>query len=150
MKLIGHPITWLFDRFTNQFEISRFLAKAEVDFWCVHAWDKKTREMDTTLSKRDRLDNKNARNGNCDLSSTDTNSVLSSGIWCGDKCSVLNNNNNSLDNSCSHYGCIGSSSCKWLVGYLHASNLHKICSRFKARYEILSRGFYSFRTAKNF
>ena len=26
-----------------------------VDCWCTHAWDKKTREMDTTLSMRDRL-----------------------------------------------------------------------------------------------
>ena len=33
MKLVGHPITWLLDRCTVQFEIfSRFLAKAEVDF----------------------------------------------------------------------------------------------------------------------
>ena len=78
MKLIGHPITWLFDRFTDQFEISRFHVNAEVDFWCTYMFEiKKTLEMDTTLSKRDRLNNKNARNGNCDLSSTDTNSVLS-------------------------------------------------------------------------
>ena len=42
MKLIGHPMTWLFDRCTDQFEIfTRFLAKAEVDVWCIHAWDKK-------------------------------------------------------------------------------------------------------------
>ena len=46
-------MTWLFDCWTVQFEIfSRFLAKSEVDFWCIHALDK-TREMDTTLSKRD-------------------------------------------------------------------------------------------------
>ena len=32
MKLVGHPLTWLFDRYTDQFEISRFLAKAKVDF----------------------------------------------------------------------------------------------------------------------
>ena len=37
MKLVGHPITWLFDRYTDQFAISRFLAKAEIDFWCIHA-----------------------------------------------------------------------------------------------------------------
>ena len=36
MKLVGHPITWLFDRCTDQFDISRFLAKAEVDFWCIY------------------------------------------------------------------------------------------------------------------
>ena len=55
MKLVGHPITWLFDRCTYQFDISRFLAKAEVDFWCIYScmleikntWD----GMDTTLSK---------------------------------------------------------------------------------------------------
>ena len=40
MKLVRHPITWLFDRYTDQFAISRFLA-TEVDFWCIHAWDKK-------------------------------------------------------------------------------------------------------------
>ena len=38
MKLVGHPMTWLFDRCTDKFEIfSRFLAKVEVDFWCIHA-----------------------------------------------------------------------------------------------------------------
>ena len=48
-------MTELFDRCTYQFEVfTRFLAMAEVDFWCIHAWDKQTREMDTTLSKRDR------------------------------------------------------------------------------------------------
>ena len=42
VKLVGHPMTWLFDLCTDQFEIfSRFLAKAEVDFWCIQAWDKK-------------------------------------------------------------------------------------------------------------
>ena len=42
IKLVGHPMTWLFDLCTDQFEIfSRFLAKAEVDFWCIQAWDKK-------------------------------------------------------------------------------------------------------------
>ena len=59
MKLVGHPMTWLFDRCTDQFEIfSRFLVKAEVDFWRIHASDKKNKqtnkktcEMDTTLSK---------------------------------------------------------------------------------------------------
>ena len=36
MKLVGHPMTWLFDRCTDKFEIfSRFLAKVEVDFWCI-------------------------------------------------------------------------------------------------------------------
>ena len=40
MKLVGHPMTLLFDRCTDQFEIfSGYLAKAEVDFWCIHAWD---------------------------------------------------------------------------------------------------------------
>ena len=35
-------MTWLFDRCTDQFEIfSRFLVKAEVDFWRIHASDKK-------------------------------------------------------------------------------------------------------------
>ena len=29
------------------------LAMSEVDFWCIHAWGKQTREMDTALSKRD-------------------------------------------------------------------------------------------------
>ena len=30
MNLVGHPMTWLFDRCTDQFEIlSHFLAKAE-------------------------------------------------------------------------------------------------------------------------
>ena len=48
-------MTWLFDRCTDQFKIfSSFLAKAEVDFWCIHARHKKTREMDTTFSKRHR------------------------------------------------------------------------------------------------
>ena len=32
---------------------SRFLAMFEVDFWCIHAKDKQTREMDTALSKLD-------------------------------------------------------------------------------------------------
>ena len=42
MKLVGHPMTWLVDRCIDQFEIfSRFLAEAEVDFWCLHARDKK-------------------------------------------------------------------------------------------------------------
>ena len=50
MKLVGHPRTWLFNRYTDHFAISRFLAKTEV----IHASDKKIREMDTTLSKRDR------------------------------------------------------------------------------------------------
>ena len=34
MKLVGHPITWLFDRCNDQFEIARFLAK--VDFRCIY------------------------------------------------------------------------------------------------------------------
>ena len=33
---------------------SRFLAMSEVDFWCINAWGKQTREMDTALSKSDR------------------------------------------------------------------------------------------------
>ena len=37
-------LTWLFDRCTDQFEISRFLAEAEVHFWCTHAWDKNKRD----------------------------------------------------------------------------------------------------------
>ena len=38
MKLVGHLMIWLFHRCTDQFEIfSRFLAKAEVDFWCIRA-----------------------------------------------------------------------------------------------------------------
>ena len=32
---------------------SRFLAMFEVDFWCIHAKGKQTREMDTALSKLD-------------------------------------------------------------------------------------------------
>ena len=37
------------------FEVfSRFLLTAEVDFWCIHAWGKQTREMDKTSSKPDR------------------------------------------------------------------------------------------------
>ena len=48
-------MTGLFDRCIYQFEVfSSFLAMAEVDFCCLHAWDKQTRDMDTTLSKRDR------------------------------------------------------------------------------------------------
>ena len=35
MKLVGHPITWLFDRCADQLAISRLLAKVEVDFWCI-------------------------------------------------------------------------------------------------------------------
>ena len=35
MKLVGHPITWLFDRYTDQLAISRVLTKTEVDFWCI-------------------------------------------------------------------------------------------------------------------
>ena len=35
-------MAWPFDRWTDQFQtFSRFLAKAEVDFWRMHAWDKK-------------------------------------------------------------------------------------------------------------
>ena len=46
MKLIGHPMTWLFDRCTDQFQtFSRFLAKAEVDFWRMHAWDKRKKKQ---------------------------------------------------------------------------------------------------------
>ena len=45
MKLVGYPMTWLFDRCTDQFEIfPRFLAKAEVDIWCIHAWDKTNKQ----------------------------------------------------------------------------------------------------------
>ena len=47
-------MTGHFDRCTDHFEVfSLFLAMAEVDFWYIHAWDKQTRELDTTLSKRD-------------------------------------------------------------------------------------------------
>ena len=47
-------MTRLFDRYTNQFKVfSHFLAIAEVDFWCIYAWDKQTYNMDTTSSKRD-------------------------------------------------------------------------------------------------
>ena len=54
MKLVGHPMTRLFDHCTDQFDVFlRFLAMTEVDFWCLHSWDKITCEMDTTLSKRD-------------------------------------------------------------------------------------------------
>ena len=36
MKLVGHPMTRLFDRCTDQFKIfSRFLGKGEVDFCCI-------------------------------------------------------------------------------------------------------------------
>ena len=53
MKLVEHPITGLFNHCTDQFEVlSRFLMMAEVDFWCIHAWGKQTREMDTTLSSK--------------------------------------------------------------------------------------------------
>ena len=55
MKLVGFPITGLFDSCTDQFEvILRFLAIAEVDFCCIYASDNQTREMDATLRKRDR------------------------------------------------------------------------------------------------
>ena len=55
MKLVEHPITGLFNHCTDQFEVfSRFLVMAEVDFWCIHAWGKQTREMDTTSTKPDR------------------------------------------------------------------------------------------------
>ena len=48
-------MNWPFSRCTDQFKIfSHFLTKAEVDFWCIQLLDKKTREMDTTLSKRHR------------------------------------------------------------------------------------------------
>ena len=52
-------MTGLFDHCVDQLEVSRFLAAiAEVDFSCIRALKKKTnkqtREMDTTLSKRDR------------------------------------------------------------------------------------------------
>ena len=49
------PMTGLFDRCTDKFEVFlSFPGMAEVDFWCIHASDKQTRGMDTTLSKRDR------------------------------------------------------------------------------------------------
>ena len=32
---------------------SRFLTMSEVDFWCIHAWGKQTREMESALSKCD-------------------------------------------------------------------------------------------------
>ena len=54
MKLVGHPMTGLFDHCTDQFDVFlRFLTMTEVDFWCLHSWDKITCEMDTTLSKHD-------------------------------------------------------------------------------------------------
>ena len=54
MKLVGHPMTELFDHCTDQFDVFlHFLAMTEVDFWCLHSSDKITCEMDTTLSKRD-------------------------------------------------------------------------------------------------
>ena len=38
MKLVGRAMMGLFDCCTNQFKVfSRFLAIAEVDFWCIHA-----------------------------------------------------------------------------------------------------------------
>ena len=38
MKLVGLPITGLFDSCTDQFEVFlRFLAMAEVDFCCIYA-----------------------------------------------------------------------------------------------------------------
>ena len=55
MELLLHPMTELFDRCTDKFEVfSRFLAMAEVDFWFIHASHdyKQTRGMYTTLSKR--------------------------------------------------------------------------------------------------
>ena len=49
MELLFHLMTGLFDRYTDKFEVfSRLLAMAEVDFWCIHAWDKQTSGMDTT------------------------------------------------------------------------------------------------------
>ena len=42
IKLVGHPMTWLFDLCTDQFEIfSHFHVKVEVDFWCIQAQIKK-------------------------------------------------------------------------------------------------------------
>ena len=52
-KLEEHPMTGLFDRLTIKVFL-RFLAMSKVDFWCIHAKGKQTREMDTALSKRDR------------------------------------------------------------------------------------------------
>ena len=41
MKLVGHPMTGLFDHCVDQLEVSRFLAAiAEVDFSCIHASEK--------------------------------------------------------------------------------------------------------------
>ena len=55
MKLVEHLITGFLNHCTDQFEVfSHFLVMAEVDFWCIHAWGKQTREMDTTSSKPDR------------------------------------------------------------------------------------------------
>ena len=56
MKLVGHPITGLFDCCTNQFEVfSRFFTMAEFDCWCIsqciYAGENQSCEMDT--SKRD-------------------------------------------------------------------------------------------------
>ena len=36
MELLLHPMTGLFDRWTDNIEVfSRYLAMAELDFWCI-------------------------------------------------------------------------------------------------------------------
>ena len=49
--VVSLPITGFFDRCTDKTEVfSRYLVMAEFDFWCIRAWDKQTRGMDTTLN----------------------------------------------------------------------------------------------------
>ena len=53
-ELLWHPMTRLFGQCIDKFEgFSHFLTMAEVDFWGIPASIKQTREMDTTLHKRD-------------------------------------------------------------------------------------------------
>ena len=43
-------VTGLCHRRTHKLKVfSRFLAMAEIDFWCIHAWDKQSHKMATTL-----------------------------------------------------------------------------------------------------
>ena len=54
LELLLHAMTRLFDLCIDKFEVfSHFLTMAEVDFLGIPAWNKQTREMDTTLRKRD-------------------------------------------------------------------------------------------------
>ena len=60
-----------YPRWVPLFEVvSRFLVMVEVDCWCINAWDKQTREMDTPLNKREvkmaelqRIRNEHGRSG---------------------------------------------------------------------------------------